>query len=87
VRWRLCATPATDPIFRRNMDAFTAVMKGAGWSKGRNGTAFSSNSIRVRQTPANGLNISYSEPKLGGDRPRWSRTWKVDARAGRFDIV
>jgi len=32
----LVPLPATDPIFRRNMDAFTAAMKGAGWIDGRN---------------------------------------------------
>jgi len=32
----LVPLPATDPIFRRNMDTFTAVMKGAGWIEGRN---------------------------------------------------
>jgi len=32
----LVPLPATDPIFRRNMDTFAAVMKGAGWIEGRN---------------------------------------------------
>ena len=32
----LVPLPATDPIFRRNMDTFTTVMKGAGWIEGRN---------------------------------------------------
>jgi putative tryptophan/tyrosine transport system substrate-binding protein len=32
----LVPLPATDPIFRRNMDAFTAAMKDAGWIDGRN---------------------------------------------------
>jgi putative ABC transport system substrate-binding protein len=32
----LVPLPASDPIFRRNMETFTAVMKGAGWIEGRN---------------------------------------------------
>ncbi len=32
----LVPLPESDPIFRRNMDTFTAVMKGAGWIEGRN---------------------------------------------------
>lgn len=32
----LVPLPATDPVFRRNMEAFTAAMKNAGWTGGRN---------------------------------------------------
>jgi ABC-type uncharacterized transport system substrate-binding protein len=32
----LVPLPATDPIFQRNMDAFAAAMKEAGWVEGRN---------------------------------------------------
>jgi putative tryptophan/tyrosine transport system substrate-binding protein len=32
----LVPLPESDPIFRRNMDAFTAAMKDAGWVEGRN---------------------------------------------------
>src|SRR4029077_8987452 len=32
----LVPLPATDPIFRQNMDAFTAAMKDEGWVDGRN---------------------------------------------------
>ncbi|HEY7243038.1 MAG TPA: ABC transporter substrate-binding protein [Xanthobacteraceae bacterium] len=32
----LVPLPATDPVFRRNMEAFTAAMKNAGWIEGRN---------------------------------------------------
>jgi len=32
----LVPLPSTDPIFRRNLEAFTAAMKDAGWVEGRN---------------------------------------------------
>jgi putative ABC transport system substrate-binding protein len=32
----LVPLPATDPVFQRNMDAFTAAMNNAGWIEGRN---------------------------------------------------
>ncbi len=31
----LVPLPESDPVFRRNMDAFMAVMKGAGWIEGQ----------------------------------------------------